>query len=140
MITKMVKEVERQTLTDRQYEIYTFIRNEIVSGRPAPTVRELMTEFGTKSPNGMRGHLVALKRKGWIDFQTNAKRSITLTTKTATNFYLMNPGEAIRIGDIVVTVQSLHAAAVDLRVERPDYFELEPDLGVVAYDSDHKQL
>jgi len=135
MITKMVEEVKRETLTDRQYEVYTFIRNELVSGRPAPTVRELMDEFGTSSPNGMRGHLVALRKKGWIDFQPNAKRSITLVTKPVENSYVLHPGEMIQIGDVSVKLDKVCISGVAyLTIQNPDCIDVVPDPDVLLIE------
>lgn len=55
------------TLTDRQRDIYEFIRDQIAGvGRP-PTVRDIGRAFGIRSPNGVVTHLKALERKGFIE-------------------------------------------------------------------------
>jgi len=51
-------------LTDRQREIYEFIRKKIESRGYGPTVREIGENFGIKSPNGVMCHLKALEKKG----------------------------------------------------------------------------
>ena len=53
-------------LTDRQKEIYDFIREKIETRGYGPTVREIGTAFGIKSPNGVMCHLKALVAKGLI--------------------------------------------------------------------------
>lgn len=53
-------------LTKRQEEIFQFILSAIDDrGRP-PTIREIGTQFNISSTNGVRDHLLALKRKGYI--------------------------------------------------------------------------
>ena len=55
-----------KTLTKRQDEIFQFILETIDDrGRP-PTIREIGTQFHISSTNGVRDHLLALKRKGYI--------------------------------------------------------------------------
>ena len=64
-------------LTDRQRDIYEFIKSEIVlHGRP-PTVREIMAAFDIKSPNGAQTHVRALEKKGMVRL-TSGSRGIEL--------------------------------------------------------------
>ena len=51
------------TLTDRQREVYEFIRDLIRRRGYGPTVREIATQFDIRSPNGVVCHLKALERK-----------------------------------------------------------------------------
>ena len=53
-------------LTERQREIYDFIRDKIESRGYGPTVREIGLNFDIKSPNGVMCHLKALEKKGLI--------------------------------------------------------------------------
>src|SRR5947209_15238630 len=53
-------------LTDRQKEIYEFIREKIENRGFGPTVREIGEGFDIKSPNGVMCHLKALEKKGLI--------------------------------------------------------------------------
>ena len=52
------------SLTERQREIYDFIRNKIEGRGYGPTVREIGLGFDIKSPNGVMCHLKALEKKG----------------------------------------------------------------------------
>src|SRR5260370_22089579 len=54
------------SLTERQREIYDFIRSKIEGRGYGPTVREIGLGFGIKSPNGVMCHLKALEKKGLI--------------------------------------------------------------------------
>jgi repressor LexA len=65
-------------LTQRQREIYRFIRDKIQGRGYGPTVREIGTEFKIKSPNGVMCHLKALQKKGLIHREPNMSRAIQL--------------------------------------------------------------
>ena len=65
-------------LTERQREIYDFIREKISTRGYGPTVREIGAAFGIKSPNGVMCHLKALQRKGIIHREGFSARAIEL--------------------------------------------------------------
>src|SRR5437870_13426041 len=65
-------------LTDRQREIYDFIRDKIEGRGYGPTVREIGVAFDIKSPNGVMCHLKALETKGIIKRETFSARAIQL--------------------------------------------------------------
>jgi len=69
---------KRRALTKRQQEIFDFVRDKIVNRGYGPTVREIGTEFGIRSPNGVMCHLKALEKKGLIIRESNMSRAITL--------------------------------------------------------------
>ena len=66
-------------LTDRQREIYEFIKLRIEGRGYGPTVREIGEGFGIKSPNGVMCHLKALEKKGLIKREEHSARAIQLT-------------------------------------------------------------
>jgi repressor LexA len=66
------------SLTERQREIYEFIRNKIESRGYGPTVREIGLAFDIKSPNGVMCHLKALEKKGLIKREGFSARAIQL--------------------------------------------------------------
>src|SRR5262249_17241386 len=53
-------------LTERQREIYDFIRDKIETRGFGPTVREIGEAFAISSPNGVMCHLKALEKKNLI--------------------------------------------------------------------------
>lgn len=53
-------------LTRRQAEIVRLIVKLIQENHNYPTVRELMSLLGIRSPNGVMCTLLALQKKGWI--------------------------------------------------------------------------
>jgi repressor LexA len=68
-------------LTERQTEVYEFIRDKMRNRGYGPTVREIGREFGISSPNGVMCHLKALERKGVIKREPNMSRAIQLTAE-----------------------------------------------------------
>lgn len=73
-----------ENLTQRQREIYEFIREKIQGRGYGPTVREIGTRFDIKSPNGVMCHLKALQKKGLIHREPNMSRAIQLLDDPAT--------------------------------------------------------
>ena len=65
-------------LTERQKDIYHFIRQKIESRGYGPTVREIGLAFEIKSPNGVMCHLKALEKKGLITREEHSARAIQL--------------------------------------------------------------
>lgn len=66
------------SLTDRQNEIYDYIRRRILTFGLAPTVREIGREFEIRSPNGVMCHLKAIEKKGLIVRSETLSRGIRL--------------------------------------------------------------
>ncbi len=69
--------------TQRQMEIYAFIRDKIHSRGFGPTVREIGQAFRIRSPNGVVCHLKALERKRLITRGRNMSRAIELVAEPA---------------------------------------------------------
>lgn len=65
-------------LTQRQLEVYEFIRDKIQNRGYGPTVREIGEQFEIKSPNGVMCHLKALEKKGLIIREPNMSRAIQI--------------------------------------------------------------
>jgi repressor LexA len=66
------------SLTEKQKVVYEFIRDKIRNRGYGPTVREIGSEFGITSPNGVVCHLRALEKKGVITREPNMSRAIQL--------------------------------------------------------------
>ena len=61
--------------------VYEFIRDKIRTRGYGPTVREIGTQFGISSPNGVVCHLKALEKKGIITREPNMSRAIQLAAE-----------------------------------------------------------
>jgi len=68
-------------LTERQREVYEFIRDKIRHRGYGPTVREIGEQFGIRSPNGVMCHLKALEKKQLITREANRSRAIQLAAE-----------------------------------------------------------
>jgi repressor LexA len=102
-------------LTERQREIYEFIRDKIESRGYGPTVREIGLGFHIKSPNGVMCHLKALEKKGLIKREGFSARAIQLLDHKPHSAGLPFLG-AVAAGS------PIHAAAQDERLEFNDLF------------------
>jgi repressor LexA len=71
VIQKGVSEMP-EPLTDRQREVFEFVRGEICASGVPPTLQEIGIAMGIKSLRGVTDHLDALERKGWLE-RTGAK-------------------------------------------------------------------
>jgi repressor LexA len=69
-----------QETTQRQREIYEFIRMTVESRGIPPTIREIGVRFGIRSTNGVDKHLQALERSGHITRHRGASRGIALAS------------------------------------------------------------
>jgi len=69
----------KPALTSRQKQIYEFLKDKIRNRGYGPTVREIGTHFGIRSPNGVMCHLKALERKGLITRESHMSRAIQLS-------------------------------------------------------------
>ena len=66
-------------LTDRQREVLDFISDSIRKRGYPPTVREIGSDFGIRSTNGVNDHLRALEKKGFLhreDLKSRALRPV----------------------------------------------------------------
>jgi repressor LexA len=69
---------DMNSLTDRQREIYEFIRDKIQNRGYGPAIREICEAFDIVSPNGVMCHLKALEKKGLIRRPEKLARAIQL--------------------------------------------------------------
>ena len=80
----LVRDDERDVLTDRQREILEFITQSITARGYPPTLREIGTHFGIRSTNGVNDHLRALEKKGYLqreDLKSRALRPVMASGK-----------------------------------------------------------
>ena len=68
-------------LTKRQKDVLNFIKGYIKTHGYSPTLREIARGTGIKTPRGVKTHLIALSRKGYITFQPGKARSISILKK-----------------------------------------------------------
>ena len=72
----------KNDLTDRQHEILDFIQSYAESNGYPPTYREIGKHFGIASTFGVKRHIDALVKKGFISNESNTSRTIALMDNT----------------------------------------------------------
>lgn len=63
-------------LTTRQREILAWINAYIAERGYSPSIRELVTAFGFKGPNGGLCHLIPLRKKGYVSWVEGRPRTL----------------------------------------------------------------
>src|SRR3954470_10340794 len=109
-------------LTDKQQQIYAFIRKTIETKGFPPAIRDICEAFGISSPNGVMCHLKALQKKGYInrvekrDNQQRAQaRGITIPGVSAGGFSLPLRG-------VVAAGKAIESEETDERLELRELF------------------
>lgn len=69
----------KENLTDRQKAVFEFIQRQITDRGHSPTIREIGEKFGITSTNGVRTHLNALIKKGYLKKERFISRGLELT-------------------------------------------------------------
>ena len=73
-------------MTKRQEEILKFIYYFIDSNGFPPSYREIGNHFNINSTFGVKRHLDALIKKGYINIDSKSNRSISLTERSVAKF------------------------------------------------------
>ena len=68
----------RDRLTERQNQVYEFLRVYIRTNGKPPTIKEIGTHLGIRSTNGVHKMIVALEKKGYIRRARHEARGISL--------------------------------------------------------------
>ena len=100
----MPKSGSKPSLTARQRAIYEFLKDKILNRGYGPTVREIGSQFGIRSPNGVMCHLKALEKKGLITREPHMSRAIQLTESPEARMSLPLAGQ-IAAGSPVLAVE-----------------------------------
>jgi len=67
-----------QTLTTRQQQVYTFIKDYIEANGCSPTLREISAHIGTAGTVTAISHIEALEKKGYLRRRVGSSRGIVL--------------------------------------------------------------
>lgn len=81
----------REGLTDKQKEVYEFIREQTNANRIPPSVREVMKNFGWSSPQSAFQHMNALERKRLLDFRHGRFWPVEATEETKIGIFRALP-------------------------------------------------
>ncbi len=76
----------KNELTDRQQEILNFIHEFRDDNGYPPTLREIGRRFSISSTFGVKRHLDALVKKGYLNIESNASRGISIVKEDPSGF------------------------------------------------------
>lgn len=108
----------KESLTKKQEEILTYIKEYIVSHGYPPTVREICKAVGVSSPATVHAHLNNLEKKGFIKKENTKNRAIELLVQ---NEFAQTPETVIE----VPLLGKITAGSPIEAIEKPDeYFSL----------------
>lgn len=99
----MVKEV----LTRRQKEILEYIEKMITEAGKSPTIREIGKKFNISSTNGVRSHLEALMKKGYIKRQKLISRGIDLARSLAGSVKRIPVVGSVPAGNPITAIENI---------------------------------
>lgn len=94
IVYKITLEVK---LTERQKNILNFIKEFVEANGFPPSYREIGNHFDISSTFGVKRHLDALVKKGYLNVFTNSNRSITLTEKSDILFNTKRENNSVEI-------------------------------------------
>lgn len=77
--------IMKKQLTERQEEILNFIQQYQQECGYPPTLREIGKKFDISSTFGVKKHLDALTKKGYLNIQSNASRGISINKDESVN-------------------------------------------------------
>lgn len=124
---------QKKALTDRQQEVYDFIRSRTEEAKLPPTVREIGEKFNISSTNGVRSILAALIKKGYIKRAPRLSRGIEIIEEeTKPSIQPENSVEIPIIGRVaagtpILAVQNLEGTVTvdrDFLASQPNVFAL----------------
>ncbi len=116
----------KKELTNRQRDVLEFIRAQVAERGHPPTIREIGKKFGISSTNGVRTHLAALIKKGYLTKQRFISRGLELTRSIATEVGRLPLVGTVPAGLPIDAVENIEGEiAVDLSfLPKEDSFSL----------------
>jgi repressor LexA len=119
----------KKVLTKKQRAILEYIRNQVSSRGYPPTVREIGGRFGIRSTNGVKTHLSALIKKGYLKQQRFISRGLELTHSVVTGVGRLPMVGSVPAGAPIDAIENTEGEiAVDLSfLPKGDSFILKVD-------------
>ena len=109
----------KDKLTDRQEDILLFIKQFTLESGYPPTLREIGKHFQIASTFGVKRHLEALVKKGFINIESNASRGISFIRKNSEDFI----ERSIREDDTFVKIPIIGRVAAGLPINAVENLE-----------------
>lgn len=92
----------KKKLTERQEKIFIFIQEYQQENGYPPTLREIGKKFDILSTFGVKRHLEALTKKGYLNILSNASRGISINKNENESLDLINYQEVNNISKIPI--------------------------------------
>jgi len=109
----------KDKLTDRQEDILTFIKQFTLESGYPPTLREIGKHFQISSTFGVKRHLEALVKKGFINIESNASRGISLVRKNSDDL----AERSLRDDDVFVKIPVIGRVAAGIPINAVENLE-----------------
>lgn len=109
----------KDKLTDRQENILAFIKQFTLESGYPPTLREIGKHFQISSTFGVKRHLEALVKKGFINIESNASRGISLIRKNSDDFI----DRSLRDDDAFVKIPIIGRVAAGIPINAVENLE-----------------
>jgi repressor LexA len=109
----------KDKLTDRQEDILTFIKQFTLETGYPPTLREIGKNFQISSTFGVKRHLEALVKKGFINIESNASRGISLIRKNSDDIV----EKSIKDDDVFVKIPIIGRVAAGIPINAVENLE-----------------
>ncbi|MEA1981140.1 MAG: transcriptional repressor LexA [candidate division Zixibacteria bacterium] len=97
----------KEKLTDRQKAIFEYIRDKIINHGTSPTIREIGEKFNISSTNGVRQHLNAIIRKGYLKKHEFISRGLELTQRLAADVGLVKLVGSVPAGSPIDAIENI---------------------------------
>jgi len=114
--------MDSKPLTNRQYKVLQYIDKHLHTKGFPPTLQEIGVAIGLANVNAVRGHVLALEKKGYITKAPDRARSIQIIKPLSTMSRLKRKMHKILKTDKGVYHQVVYALAWVTYLKKP-YFE-----------------
>ena len=114
---------DTSVLTEKQQQIYNYIRKHIEGKGFPPAIRDICDEFSISSPNGVMCHLKALEKKGFISRVTKHKNKMRAQARGITIPGVSAGGFSLPLRGVVAAGRAIESEEADDRLEMRDLFD-----------------
>jgi len=105
----------KKKLTEKQRHILEYIERQILQKGHSPTIREIGKKFEISSTNGVRTHITALIKKGYIKKENFISRGLELVKSVAVNIGRVPLVGAVPAGQPIDAIENVEGdIALDL--------------------------
>lgn len=97
----------KEKLTARQESVFNYIKDYISKHGSSPTIREIGAKLNMSSTNGVRQHIAALIKKGYLIKHNLIARGLELVDKPPTNIGVIPIVGSVPAGNPIDAIQNI---------------------------------